>query len=72
MGTTAKTISKPKRKPITVKQVGLASLIVAIIGGIIGFFTGGLERMAIGFCEWFAVGFVLLYVAASFIELLWR
>jgi hypothetical protein len=62
--------STSKKQPITVTQVGLASLILAIVGGIIGFFTGGLESMAIGFAEWFIAGFILLYIVASFIELL--
>ncbi|MGA9620499.1 hypothetical protein [Methanoregula sp.] len=65
-------VTKSKRNPITVKQVGLASFILAIVGGIIGFYTGGLENMIIGFAEWFIAGFILLYVVASFIELLWK
>jgi zinc transporter ZupT len=66
------TKSKSKRKAITITQVGLASLILAIVGGIVGFYTGGLESAIIGFAEWFIAGFVLLYIAASFIELLRR
>jgi len=62
--------SKSKKQPITVKQVGLASLILAIVGGIIGYYNAGLESAAIGFAEWFIAGFVLLYIVASFIELL--
>jgi F0F1-type ATP synthase assembly protein I len=62
--------SKSKKQPITVKQVGLASLILAIIGGIVGFYTGGLESTIIGFVEWLIAGFILLYFVASFIELL--
>jgi hypothetical protein len=61
-----------KRKPITVKQVCLASFIPAVVGGIIGFSTGGPESAAIGFAEWLVAGFVILYVAASFVELLWK
>jgi zinc transporter ZupT len=64
------TQSKSKKQPITVKQVGLASLILAIVGGIIGFYTGGFVSGIIGFAEWFVAGFVLLYLVASFIELL--
>ena len=52
-------VTKSNRKPITVKQVGLASLILAIVGGTVGFYTGGFENMIIGFAEWFIAGFVL-------------
>lgn len=65
-------VTKSNRKPITVKQVGLASLILAIVGGTVGFYTGGFENMIIGFAEWFIAGFVLLYIVASFVELLRR
>ena len=63
--------TKPQsgKKPITVVQVGGAAFILAVIGGIYGFFSGGLAPMAIIFIEVFIVGFVLFYTGASFIEL---
>jgi hypothetical protein len=55
--------------PITVKQVGMISLCIAIIGGVYGFSTGGPVRMIFAAVECLIVGFVVLYIGASFIEL---
>jgi zinc transporter ZupT len=57
-------------KAITVTQVGWAASLLAIVGGMYGFFTGGPVNMIIGFIEWFIAGFILFYVCASFIVLL--
>jgi hypothetical protein len=66
------TKSKSEKKAITVIQVGWAAFFLAIMGGIYGFFTGGPVRMILGFAEWFIAGFILSYIAASFIELFRR
>jgi hypothetical protein len=58
-----------RRKAITVNQVGLVALVPGIAGGVYGFLSGGMMGMIIGFIEWFAAGFVLIYICASFIEL---
>ena len=66
MGTKPKT----EKKPITVRQVGLAALFLAVVGGMYGLYVGGLVHMIILFTESFAIGFIALYAGASFIELL--
>ena len=64
--------TKPKteKKPITVRQVSLAALFLAVVGGMYGLYAGGLVNMIILFIESFALGFIALYTGASFIELL--
>jgi hypothetical protein len=62
--------TKPQsKKSITVNQVGIAALFLAIVGGVYGLYTGGLMRMALLFVEWFVAGFVISYIVASFIVL---
>jgi hypothetical protein len=39
-------------------------------GGVYGFFNSGPTAMIIGFIEFLAGGFIILYMCASFIELL--
>jgi len=61
--------SQSGKKTITVTHVGWAASFLAIVGGVYGFFTGGAVSMITGFIEWFAAGFILFYVCASFIVL---
>lgn len=63
--------TKPQsgKKAITVTQVGTAALVLAIGGGVYGFFSGGPVNMLIAFVEWFVAGFILFYICASFIVL---
>ncbi|MDP3565355.1 MAG: hypothetical protein Q8R70_12795 [Methanoregula sp.] len=58
------------KKTITVTQVGWAASLLAIVGGMYGYFQGGPVNMFIGFVEGFVAGFILFYVCASFIVLL--
>jgi len=60
------------KKTITVTQVGWAALLLAIVGGMHGYFEGGggPVNMFIGFVKGFVAGFILFYVCASFIVLL--
>jgi hypothetical protein len=61
---------RSERKAITVANVALAAVFLAIVGADIqGFFTGSPGRMILGFTEWFVIGFIILYVVASFVEL---
>lgn len=59
-----------RKKPITINQVGLIACIIAFAGAVYGFVTGGMVTMIVLFAECLVVGFVLIYVCASFIELL--
>jgi hypothetical protein len=63
------TKSQPRKKSITIIQVGWVALFFAIFGGIYGFFAGGLANRVVGFIEFFIIGFILFYICASFIEL---
>jgi len=63
--------TKPQsgKKAITVKQVGLVALVLAIAGGLYGFVSGGMVSMVILFVECLIAGFIVIYICASFIEL---
>ena len=54
--------------PITVKQVGMISLCIAIIGAAYGFSTGGPVRMIFAAGECLIVGFIVLFIGAGLIE----
>ena len=56
--------SQPGKKPITVIHVSLIALVLAVVGGIYGFFTGGLVNMALRFIESFIIGFIIIYIIA--------
>ena len=58
------------KNPITVKQIGVLAFVFALAGGIYGFYTGGPVSMVTVFAECLIAAFVLLYLIASFIELL--
>lgn len=64
------TRKQSKKNPITIKQIGVLALVFAIAGGIYGLYTGGPVRMVIVFIECLIAAFILLYLIASFIELL--
>ena len=59
-----------RKKPITITQVGWATLFLALVGGGCGFFIGGPVTMVVAFVECLVGGFIILYICASFIELL--
>jgi LytS/YehU family sensor histidine kinase len=61
--------SQLRKKAITVIQVAWVGLIIAVVGGIYGFYTGGPINMIVVFFEGLIIGFILAYVCASFIEL---
>ena len=58
------------KKTITVTQVGWAASLLAIVGGIFGYFTGGPVNMIIAFIASFIAGFIIFYICASFMVLL--
>jgi len=64
------TKSQFRRKAITITQVGWAAFFFALAGSIYGLITGGPVNMIILFVECFIGGFILLFIGASFIELL--